>query len=354
MVTAGSARGDPLTGLTLSRERHGVLADCLAARAEPVAQSARFTLYDLKQQERSGRDPDGIILVHDFAPSEIDNNIAGFVAYELMPLLVTLPPPGAQNGYVLSEQETFERLVGAIVRSADDSERRAWHLFYDNTLSGLDRAGRQLGATDGDGAAPEDFIATFAAIYDRAFELIAEAAPQTWLDAATCFGFLPFHLTAKARAGTPDHRWPPEQIFACDVDDALVSLAQDYARHTRLTNLCFFRADLLASDLAPEGALVPPRCDVVTAIHVLEHLEPAPTTEALAALWSRTGRRLIVAVPIEDTPDPRFGHRQVFDLPGLMALGQTTGGSCRCFEDHGAWLVIDRLPQKEPGPKETG
>ncbi len=59
-------------------------------------------------------------------------------------------------------------------------------------------------------------------------------------------------------------------------------------------------------------------------------------------LWALTSRRLIVAVPLETEPDPRFGHRQVFDLERLVALARCAGGSCRTFEHHGGWLVVDR------------
>ncbi len=339
--------------LTLSRERHGLLADCLAARAEPVARSARFALYDLDRPDRGGSGSGDVVVVHDFAPSEIDNNIGGFVAYELMPLLASLPPSGAGNGYTLSAQETFERSVGAIVRSVDDNEQRAWHRFYDNTLRALDGAGTLSASAHGRANLPEDFIATFAAIYDRAVEFIAGVAPETWLDAATCFGFLPFHLANGGRGGTLAHRRLPCRIFACDVDTALVSLAQDYARHRQLDDVCFFRGDILASELTTERSGAPTCFDVVTAIHVLEHLEPDQTAAAMAALWSCTTQRLIIAVPIEDTPDPRFGHRQVFDLSRLRALGNLVDGSAHAFEDRGAWLVIDRHPQPENGREQT-
>ena len=325
--------------LTLSRELHGPLADCLAARSRPLAKSARFALYDLDPHDRSGSGAGPIVLVHDFEPAEIDNNLCSAVAHELMPLLASLPVSGGENGYAVSQQETFERFVGAIVRSVDENEQRAWHRFYDNTLRALGRAARE--PVD---AAPHDVIATFAAVYARAIALVAEVRADTWLDAATCFGFLPLHVARGARAGGL-----PRRLFACDVDVALVALARDYARHRCLRDVSFFEADILTADVASDPAPAPRRCDVVTAIHVLEHLEPAETALALRALWSRTGRRLIVAVPVEDTPDPRFGHRQVFDQARLLALGDLTDGAARCFDDHGAWLVVDRVARRANG-----
>ena len=318
-----------MTPITLSRERHGLLVDCLSDRTEPVACSPRFTVYDLHahQPERAAApDLEDIVLVHDFVPSEIDNNIGGYVADELLPLLA------ASSGFNASEQEVFERFVGEIVRSIDGNERRAWHLFYDNTLAAL----QGQGGANGSRSAPQDFIADFAAIYRRVAELVVEMAPETVLDVATCFGFLPL-LLASGDDGDAERS---RSILACDLNTALVALAADYARERRLTRARFVRADILAADVAQ--ALPPGAHDVVTAIHLLEHLEPAQTVGALDALWSLTRRRLIVAVPVEEIPDPRFGHRQVFDVESLGALGQRTDGVCRCFNDHGAWLVIDR------------
>ena len=328
-----------MTTITLSRERHGFLADCLADRAEPVARSERFAIYAVDPDLANGKttlpDPDDIILVHDFRPTEIDNNIGHFVAEELLPLICppTHPESDADDGG--RSQAVFERFVGEIVRSMDGSERRAWHLFYDNTLAAFRRAGSEAEGQNGEHKAPQDFIADFAAIYQRTATLIDEAAPATVLDVATCFGFLPLLLANKRPAAARADR-----IVACDLNPALVSLAADYAQARGLTTVAFVQADLFDPDIAHD--LGAPGFDVVTAIHLLEHLEPAETDAAVQALWSLTGRRLIVAVPVEDEPDARFGHRQVFDCDSLAALGPPTGGTCRSFEDHGAWLVIDR------------
>jgi SAM-dependent methyltransferase len=329
-----------MTTITLSQERHGFLADCLADRAEPVARSPRFAVYAVDPEQANGAppDPDDVILVHDFRREEIDNNIGHFVAEELLPLLCAAQD---KNGH--RAQAVFERFVGEIVRSMDGSERRAWHLFYDNTLAAFRRAGPEAGGTKGP-PAPQDFIADFAAIYGRTVALIDEVRPDTVLDVATCFGFLPLLLADRsagvAPAGAPEVRAP--LILACDLNPALVSLAADYARARGLANLRVVQADLLAADFAQH--LGAPCFDVVTAIHLLEHLAPAETAAAMNALWALTGRRLIVAVPVEAEPDARFGHRQVFDRAGLAALSPRADATCRSFEDHGAWLVVDRTP----------
>jgi predicted O-methyltransferase YrrM len=347
---------DDMTPMTLSRQRHGLLTQCLTERAEPIARSPRFTIYRLDQDDR--RDPcrtaptvacdlDDIILVHDFAPSEIDNNIARYVADELLPLLFAC---GARHdvvgSYAASDQEIFERFVGEIVRSMDGNERRAWHLFYDNTLAALNRARQEESETRSESDAPRDYIADFAAIYSRVDDLVAEIAPASLLDVGTCFGFLPLLLASGTGSEARD-RQRLQCIVGCDLNPALIALAESYVRQRKLTNVRFVETDILSVN--GYGRLPEASFDVVTTVHLLEHLEPAQTAPAMEALWTLARRRLIVTVPVETVPDTRFGHRQVFTREGLRALGQTTGGTSRCFEHHGAWLVIDRVDEREAG-----
>jgi hypothetical protein len=155
------------------------------------------------------------------------------------------------------------------------------------------------------------------------------------LDVATCFGFLPLLLASNRGSERLSG------ITGCDLNPALVALAGDYARQRRLADVSFIRADILAEDITREFASLGPAFDVVTAIHLLEHLEPEQTLPAMNNLWSLTRRRLIVAVPLETVPDERFGHRQVFDRESLLALGRHTSGCCRYFEHHGGWIVVE-------------
>jgi ubiquinone/menaquinone biosynthesis C-methylase UbiE len=140
-------------------------------------------------------------------------------------------------------------------------------------------------------------------------------------------------------------------IVGCDLNSALVNLANDYARFKSLQSVTFMVADILAGDI--QEVLAPaPTFDVVTAIHLLEHLEPWQTQQAIDNLWKITGRRLIIAVPLEEIPDPRFGHRQTFDQKRLTAMGRKLGGRCHSFEYHGAWIVIDRALKQKPSTEE--
>ncbi|MCG8350444.1 MAG: class I SAM-dependent methyltransferase [Chloroflexales bacterium] len=307
--------------LVFAHNRHAVLIDCLRRSAELLAQSERFAVYLLaggtdKQPEAE------IVVVHRFGRAEIDNNIGYFVANELLPLLNS------------TRQSDFEHLVGAIVRSIDIDERYAWHLFYDNSLAALERAI----------AEPQDipdFIWPFGAIYNQVLLL---AKGQTLLDVGACFGFLPLiyaRRQAREDASQPQQNGASHEkrrIVGCDLDPALMQLANDYVRQSDLHQVEFVVADLLAADAARLGTF-----DMVTCLHMLEHLAFDQTMPALTALWQRTGKRLIICVPLEEIPDPRFGHQQVFDAARLHALGQELGGSYRYFEHHGGWLVVDRL-----------
>ena len=323
MAEVADARMSPLT---LSSHRHWLLIRGLQAKGvEPLGRSDHFIVYGLSNAS------DDILVVHDFLPAQIDNNIGSYVADELLPLLARARPAAClpADDYAYSEQETFERYVGAIVRSVDGNERRAWHRFYDNTLAALHAEARMNGGRS------NDFIRSFRAIYARVADLVGEVRSVRILDAATCFGFLPLFL-AQVRSADPAWR-----ITGCDLNAALVALADDYRRQRGIAGVAFVRADVLADEAARDLRALG-TFEVVTAIHFLEHLAPEDTLRAMAKLWAVTGRRLIVAVPLEAEPDPRFGHRQTFDREGLRVLGGQTGGRFRTFEHHGGWLVVDR------------
>jgi Methylase involved in ubiquinone/menaquinone biosynthesis len=335
MVEPGAPTMSPLT---LARHRHAILLETLADRAEPLARSNRFTVWSLGDADGVGNASEDVVVVHDFRPDEIDNNIGGYVADELMPLLTRLPQR-ALSGYAYNEQEIFERYVGAIVRSVDGNERRAWHRFYDNTLSALRRP---LASTLDRGVA--DFNACARAFYARVAELAHEVAAASLLDVATCFGFLPLYLA--------DENGPLRRIVGCDLNPALVALAEDYRPARDIRSVAFVQADILAADVRRDLAVDRGGFDVVTAIHLLEHLTAADCATAVANLWALTGRRLIIAVPFEAVADPRFGHRQVFDETSLKALGRSIGGHCQYSEHHGGWLIVDRDPTNEQSREE--
>ena len=329
-----------MSPLTLSRQRHRLLIDGLGERTPPLLRSRHFSVYALDGRQAE-RDPEDILVVHDFTVEQIDNNVAAHVADELLPLLARLQPPAAvqPSGYSYSESQRFERYVGAIVRSMDGNERRAWHRFYDNTLAALQSPALQSPGPAAVLNGGADFIAAFRAIYGRVAELAAQVAANSILDVATCFGFLP--LTLAGRSNGNGHG-PRRRIVGCDLNPALVTLADDYRRQRLVPSTVFIRADILSDAAARELDPVGAGFDVVTAIHLLEHLTEDETLRAMDALWALSKRRLIIAVPFETVPDVRFGHRRVFDRDSLHALGRHVDGRPRVFEDHGGWLVVDR------------
>jgi hypothetical protein len=57
-------------------------------------------------------------------------------------------------------------------------------------------------------------------------------------------------------------------------------------------------------------------------------------------------RRVVIAVPLEEVPDPTFGHVQAFDLPTLARIGadpDAPGWSRAVHAADGGWLVLDRV-----------
>ena len=86
--------------------------------------------------------------------------------------------------------------------------------------------------------------------------------------------------------------------------------------------------------------------DTVLAVHILEHLEAEASAQAMAQLCRVARHRVVIAVPLEATPDPTFGHVQAFDLAGLADLGAAPESQqtwlAAAYAADGGWLVLDR------------
>lgn len=272
------------------------LRDALANEATIVHESAHFAVCGLA----------GVtVVLHRLEPDEIDNDIAELVAGELVrPGLVAVP-------------RAFERCFAGVVLSSTSAPGDAWRAFYDNTLSRLEAASGS--GPDGDPGP----IATFGRIYGRAREL---AAGPSLLDVGTCFGFFPL-LLKRSR--------PPLDVVALDVSAPMLDLARGAASRNPAETVAFVRGD--ARDLPfADGSF-----DTVTALHLLEHLTPPSADRALREMCRVARRRVVVAVPLEDEPDPAYGHVQAFDRDGLMELAKKTGWR-RGFEDYlGGWVTLE-------------
>lgn len=238
---------------------------------------------------------------------EISNELADHIAAELVPL--GLVPDGA----------AFERVFVDAVLSTRPDPDRAWAAFYTNTL-------RRLRHRDGAGTGS---VATFARIYDHALSLVRGTSV---LDVGSCFGFLPL-LAAE--------RYPGLKVIGTDLVPAAAALAGRISRAGG-GRARFAAADLLKLPASDESA------DTVLAVHVLEHLPAGTTARALAQLRRVARQRVIIAVPLEQVPDPVFGHLQAFDLPRLVRMGaQAPGWRYSVHGADGGWLVLDRdLPDR--------
>jgi SAM-dependent methyltransferase len=237
-------------------------------------------------------------------PVRVSNELTDHIAAELAPLGLVPDAPA------------FEQIFTETVLAADPDPMRAWTSYYRNTLRRLRRPGR--GGTD--------CMATFARIYAHARSLVRGA---TVLDVGCCFGFLPL-LAADAD--------PRLKVIGTDLVPASAALAGRMSR-ARGSRARFAAADLLALPVGDQTV------DTVLAVHVLEHLPARVTAPALAQLRRVARQRVVIAVPLEDVPDPTFGHLQAFDLPRLARLGAgAPGWSGTVHAADGGWLVLDRDP----------
>jgi len=248
------------------------------------------------------------LVVHGIERAAVDNDIGRLVADELV-------RPGLVRG-----AEAFERCFAGIVESTARSPRAAWCRFYANTLRALRAAPAKR--------PPADPIATFARIYEHA-ERLARGASV--LDVGSCFGFFPMLLAARGDI----------RVTASDAHPGTVALGREMAAELELP--VAFRTFDLTRPLPFAAASF----DTITALHVLEHLPADETVSALARLCRAGRRRVIVAVPLEDSPDAVYGHKQAFDLDRLTVLAnRVPGWRGRAHEHLGGWLVLElRSPQ---------
>ena len=234
-------------------------------------------------------------------PSEISNELTDHIAAELVPL------------GLVSDISAFEQIFVDTVLAAWPDPMQAWTAFYRNTMRHLRRPER-----GGTGS-----VATFARIYARALSLIRGA---TVLDVGCCFGFLPL-LAAETD--------PRLKVIGTDLVPEAAALADRISRAQR-NRARFAAADLLALPDSSQAA------DTVLAVHVLEHLPARACARALTELRRVARHRVVIAVPLEEMPDPTFGHVQAFDLARLAAIGTAPGWSQAVHSADGGWLVLDR------------
>lgn len=247
--------------------------------------------------------PGGRLLVlHRLRPDELDDDIAGLVASEL--------------SAVVTSAGDFERVFTGIVRSTISDPLTAWSTFYANSLAVLRSPGREAAPE----AAPESSLAAFAPVHERA---LAEIRGRTVLDVGSCFGFLPLRLAQEGLA-----------VVATDHTPGTMGLLGVVARR---------RGEPVRPVVADARALpaADATVDTVTAVHLLEHLPETETVAVLDEMLRVARRRVVVAVPYEDVPEPVYGHLRTFDHAALHALGERSGHPFTVADDHGGWLVVE-------------
>jgi len=242
----------------------------------------------------------------------VDNDLGDLIAAELGPL------------GLVPDVAAFERLfVSAVLSTAPDADA-AWLAFYRRSLARLEGTAAPGTGSPEDAAAPgTGSLAAFARIYRHAAALLPAGS---LLDVGSCFGFFPLYLR-RAR--------PELAVVASDVVPGTAALAGRMAARLRRP------VHYLAAD-ATHLPLPDRSVDAVTLLHLLEHLPPPLGAAALAEAIRVARRRVVVAVPLEDRPDPTYGHVVAFTLAGLGALGRHPGWTSAVTEHDGGWLVLDR------------
>lgn len=206
------------------------------------------------------------VLVHWFAPEEIDANIGDA-------FLTELKAPG-----LLQNEQHFSDIFGAVVFSLFPSNpMQAMHIYGQNTLR---RYRYLLEQERSPFHPPESTISRFAEIYRRIFQLYVG---RTFLDVGCSFGFLPLLLAAHDRS--------LEKVMGVDIQTEHFDLVRSMAEEQGLRNVQFVQADVLADDFPQLGQF-----DTVVALHVLEHFSQEEMYRALSNLLEVTTQRLIIAV----------------------------------------------------------
>jgi 2-polyprenyl-3-methyl-5-hydroxy-6-metoxy-1,4-benzoquinol methylase len=305
--------------------------DGLAGRLRSRGYGARETPHFAVWERPSDR---LAIVVHGFGEATVDEDLPEVVAGELGPL-----------GLAGSAREFGDALFAIVASTCPPSLRcptcgrlhlddpAIWRHYCLNTLA---RLGPLLDAPAASRAGSH--VAQFAAVYRRILTLRAGASV---LDVGSNLGLLPVVLAARA-AGV--------DVVGCDNRAEAIACAADLAAAAGHADRVRFRlADVLAPDFPEIG-----RFDMVTAVHVLEHLPEDRLPAALANLLRVTAGRLVVAVPYEETAQPLYGHEQVFTPEKLRRWGswcvERGGGRSWCEDVSGGLLVVEPAAGRSAPP----
>lgn len=240
------------------------------------------------------REVDVLDIVHDLDPDELSDDLAELMAEEL-----------DDNG-VLRGQSEFEAVFAGIVESTLPDADEAWHRFYANSVRGLEHG-----------------TAAFAPIHEHAASLLVGSEI---LDLGSCFGFFPLRLALDGY-----------RVTATDISAQTMTLLD---RMSARLDRPLRTVGCDAADVPlPDGT-----ADTVTVLHLIEHLDAGTAAAVLREAARLARRRVVVAVPFEETPRACYGHVQRFDVDALCVIAdtwRTAGIRAGVHEFHGGWLVLD-------------
>ncbi|HLG62362.1 MAG TPA: class I SAM-dependent methyltransferase [Ktedonosporobacter sp.] len=258
------------------------------------------------------------LVVHWFAPVEMDANIGQYFMQELKPF------------GLLADPQSYGDLFAAVVCSlAPRDPQGALYLYAANTLR---RYQHNLLVEQAQPVALANNapIDVFSTLYRRVYEL---QRGETFLDAGCSFGFLPLLMA---------ERFPSlRQVVGVDIQTASFAIVRRLAQEQGLTNVSFAQVDLLSDGVSELGSF-----DTVTLLHVLEHFTAEEMYRVLARLLPMVAQQLIIAVPYErEEPEAAYGHQQLFSRSRLEAMGawclQQWGDQGRMwYEDCADGLIV--------------
>ncbi len=255
-----------------------------------------------------------VIVIHWFAPQEIDALLGDYILQELKPL------------GILTDTEDFNDVFGAVVGSLFPHEtQQAWYTYTANTFRRFHCLTNNTSLL-----ASRSTIDTFATLYRRVYEL---QTGESFLDAGCSSGFLPLLMR---------ERFPSlSKIVGIDIRTNPFATARRLAEEYRLENVQFVQADMLSDTFSTVGSF-----DTVTLLHVLEHFSEKAMYTVLTNLLAVTRQRLIIAVPYEHgKAETVYGHRQIFsqaklEATGFWCLEQLQGKGTMWYEDCADGLLV--------------
>ncbi len=251
-----------------------------------IQQTEHFLLFTRSEHPST-------ILVHVFAPEEMNADIKHYIMQELKPL-----------GILAQPQHYGEILFGIVATFFPDDIRRSWTYYGANTLQ---RFLTFLSTVSAPPPPPYTNMGAFVVQYQRVCELCTGAS---FLDAGCESGFLPVLIA---------ERMPfMEHIVGVDIRPDMFVVVEELAQERHFTNVHFIEHDLLDAKFSEIGTF-----DTVVALGVTEHFtEEEMYRRLLANLLRVTSHRLILTVPYEREAEDLYEHKQVFTKAKLEQVGQ--------------------------------